>query len=148
MSFFSLATIVSVGLMIGVELAVWVFINPVVWTLENGGQAHAAQLFAKRLGTAMPFWYTANFMLLVVETTLERGHAAFRLLSAASGIWAAVIVLTLIFLVPINNRLARPDASWSIEHSHRQHLRWHAMHRARVIALGAAFVLLLIGLRF
>ena len=28
------------------------------------------------------------------------------MLGTASGIWAAVIVLTLLFLVPINNRLA------------------------------------------
>jgi uncharacterized membrane protein len=147
MSTLSIATIFSVGLMIGVEFAVWVFINPILWRLQEAAQRQAVQLFAQRLGKAMPFWYTGNFLLLVAETFIFRARPVVQLLATASGIWTAVIILTLIFLVPINNRLARPDSALSFDQAHRLHLRWHAMHRVRVIALVAAFLLLLIALR-
>ena len=44
-----------IGLLIGTELAVAVFIDPILWKLENSVQFTATRLFAKRLGTAMPF---------------------------------------------------------------------------------------------
>jgi len=143
MSLLGIASIISIGLMIGAEFAVWVFINPILWKLEEGARTQAVQLFAKRLGTAMPFWYTVNFVFLAAGAILLRGQHGVWLLSASAGIWAAVIVLTLLFLVPINNRLARPDAALPLNEAHRQHLRWDTLHRARVVALGAAFVLLL-----
>jgi Domain of unknown function (DUF1772) len=145
--FFSIATILSVGLMIGAEFAVWVFINPILWKLEEQASAEAVRLFAAKLGKVMPFWYAGNFLLLVTEVILLRGRPATELLAAASAIWAAVIILTLLFLVPINNRLAQPGVVLPPGEAHRQHRRWDAMHRARVVALCAAFVLLLLGLR-
>lgn len=141
--FLSIATIVSMGLMIGAELTVWAFINPVLWKLDEPARAKAVGLFAARLGKAMPFWYAGNFVLLLIELIFVRGRADECLLGAASGIWVAVIILTLIFLVPINNRLAR--ATLSTDEAHRQQQRWDALHRARVVALDVAFVLLLLG---
>lgn len=143
----SITAIVSVGLMIGVEFAVWTFINPILWKLDEEARTQGVRLFAGRLGTVMPFWYAANFLLLVSDAIFLRGQSAVGLLAAASGIWAAVIILTVIFLVPINNRLARPDGTWPPDQAHRQHQRWDTMHRARVVALAAAFVLLLLGVR-
>jgi Domain of unknown function (DUF1772) len=139
-----LTTILSVGLMIGAEFAVWAFINPILWKLDKEARAQAVGLFAAKLGKVMPFWYAGNFLLLITEAILLRGHPAIGLLAAASAIWAAVIVLTLIFLVPINNRLARQSAL-PLDEAHRQHQRWDAMHRARVVVLAAAFVLLLLA---
>ena len=143
--FLSVVTILSIGLMIGTEFAVSAFINPILEKLDEQARAHAVRLFAAKLGKVMPFWYAGNFLLLVIEAVLLRGEPAMRLLAAASGVWAAVIVLTLLFLVPINNRLSRQDAVWTLREADRQHRRWDAMHRARVVALGAAFVLLLLG---
>lgn len=140
----AIATIVSIGLMIGAEFTVWVFINPILQRLEVEAREEAIRLFARRLGTAMPFWYSGNFVLLVLESFLLRNHAV-GLLGTASGIWAAVIVLTLVFLVPINNRLAQGDSGLSREEAHRQHQRWEMLHRGRVVALSTAFVLLLLG---
>ena len=143
----SVATILSIGLMVGTEFSVWAFINPILEKLDEPAHVEAVRLFARKLGATMPFWYSGNFFLLVVEAVLLRGQPTIGLLAAASGIWAAVIVLTLIFLVPINNRLSRQDNGLSREEAHRQHQRWDMLHRARVAALGVAFVLLLIGLR-
>jgi len=144
---FSIATALSVGLMIGVELAVWAFINPILWKLDEPAQAEAVQLFAAKLGRAMPFWYIGNFLLLIADLFLLRGHAAVGLITAATVIWASVIITTLIFLVPINNRLVRRDAVLMFEEGHRLHRKWDARHRARVVALVAAYALFLLGVR-
>lgn len=141
--FLTSAAIVSIGLMVGCEFAVWVFINPILWQLEEPTRAHAVRLFAKKLGTAMPFWYTANLVVLLAEAVLLRHQLTAWLAVAAAGIWVAVIVLTLIFLVPINNRLARQDSVMSLDQAHREHKWWDALHRVRVLALGVAMVLLL-----
>lgn len=142
-SLLQIATVLSIGLMVGVELSVWLFINPVLWRLEEPARSEAVRLFARRLGTAMPFWYGLNFLLLIAESILLRHQPGAALLYAAAGIWAAVIVLTLIFLVPLNNRLAREDSGQPAVQAHREHRRWDSRHRARVIALGAAMVLFL-----
>ena len=143
---FSIATVLSLGLMIGVEFAVSAFINPILWNLDEQAREQAVRLFARKLGRIMPFWYSGNLVLLVIQAILFRGQPAIGTLAAACGIWVAVIILTLLFLVPINNRLARQDAALSPEEAHRQHRRWDGLHRARVVALVSAYVLLLVGL--
>jgi uncharacterized membrane protein len=142
----SAVVIVSIGLMIGVEFAVWVFINPILWKIEEPARTRVVRYFAGRLGKAMPFWYSVNLLLLLAEAFLLRGHAGARLIIAAIAIWVAVIILTLMFLVPINNRLARGTIP-NIDKAHGEHKRWDAMHRARVVALVAAMVLFLLGSR-
>jgi uncharacterized membrane protein len=139
----STVAIVSIGLMIGVEFAVWVFINPILRQLADEPRAQAIVLFARKLGTAMPFWYGSNLLLLIAEWILLRHAPGAPLLATAVGLWALVIVLTLIFLVPINSRLAREESHAFAEQAHSEHKRWDSMHRARVIALCAAMVLFL-----
>jgi uncharacterized membrane protein len=147
MLIFAIVAIISIGLMLGAEFAVSAFINPILWKLEEPAQAQAVRLFAQKFGAVMPFWYAGNFLLLVAEAIFLRHLPAFALLALASGIWAGVIVLTLIFLVPINNRLASQNSGLSRDQAHLQHRRWDAMHRARVIALVLAFVLFLLAVR-
>jgi uncharacterized membrane protein len=143
----NIATILSIGLMIGTEFSVSAFINPALWKLDDVPREHAVRLFAAKLGRVMPFWYVGNLFLLVAETILLRNEPVAVFLALACAIWILVIVLTLLFLVPINNRLARPDSNMRLIEAHRQHRRWDAMHRVRVVALGIAFVLLLLGVR-
>jgi Domain of unknown function (DUF1772) len=142
-SFLNGAAIVSIGLMIGVEFAVWVFINPILWKLEEPTRSYAIRLFAKKLGTAMPFWYAGNLLALLADAVLLRNQPTLWLMGVAAGIWIAVIILTLLFLVPINNRLAQPELAMSLDQAHSEHKRWDLLHRARVMALGVAMVLLL-----
>src|ERR1035438_2840484 len=138
--FLTIITIVSLGLLIGTEFAVSVFVNPVLWKLHNSAQAAAIRMFARKLGTAMPFWYAGSLVLLASAWFLGHHEAHPWLLLSANLIWVAVIVLTLLFLVPINNRMAQLDpGSFAVE-SRREHHKWDAMHRARVAALTVAFV--------
>jgi uncharacterized membrane protein len=136
----TILTIVSLGLLIGTEFAVSVFVNPVLWKLDHSAQAAAIRMFARKLGTAMPFWYVGSLVLLACGWFLGHHEAQRWLLSGATLIWIAVIVLTLLFLVPINNRMMQLDpGSFALE-SRREHHNWDAMHRARVAALTVAFV--------
>ncbi len=144
--YLDILTILSVGLLIGTEFAVSVFINPVLWRLEDRAQALAVKSFAKMLGTAMPFWYCGSFLLLIAETVMRRTQAGFSLLIASCAIWAAVILLTLLFLVPINNRISALTDEVFSEAVKREHRRWDARHRLRVVALTVSMVLLLMGL--
>ena len=80
----------------------------------------------------MPFWYGVSFLLLIAESILRHGEPGYLLLIAASAIWVAVIVLTILFLVPINNRLARTDPDAAVEPALKEHGRWDTMHRWRV----------------
>jgi len=133
-------TIVSIGLLVGTEFAVSAFINPILYRLDEAAQAAATRLFAIRLGTVMPFWYSASLLLLLTEAILRRHQPGTSLLIAASVVWAAAIVLSLTILVPINNRMMRLDASVFPDAARRAHQRWDFFHRIRVAALTAAMV--------
>ena len=142
-----IATTVCIGLLVGTELAVSVFINPVLGKLEDRTQAQAVSLFATRLGRAMPYWYILSFLLLIAEAVVRHDQPKSLLLIAAGAVWFTVIVLTLLFLVPINNRMMRLDAaSFSVE-AHQEHRRWDTLHRGRVVALAASFICFLVAVR-
>ncbi len=140
-----IATTVCIGLLIGTEFAVAAFINPILRKLGAREELRAIRLFAAKLGAAMPFWYGVSLLLLVAEAVMRHGENGHLLLIAACSIWAAVIVLTLVFLVPINNRLARVDPDAVVEPALKEHGRWDAMHRWRVATLTAAMVCFLVA---
>ena len=145
MIFLDIVTTVCIGLLIGTEFAVWVFINPILQRFDTGTRLKAISLFAKRLGTAMPFWYALSFLLLLAEAISRRHTDGLSLLVTASVLWFAVIVLTLIFLVPINNRMMRLDSNSSADSSLREHRTWDVLHRGRVAALTASLVCFLLA---
>lgn len=142
-----IVTTISAGLLIGTEFAVSVFINPILRRLTPDEEVHAIRLFAARLGAAMPFWYAVSFLLLIAETVVRFHEQGENLLIAASAIWATVIVLTILFLVPINNRLARMDSNLSHESALKEHSMWDSLHRWRVASLTAAMVCFLAAIR-
>jgi hypothetical protein len=139
MHLFNVVTIFVIFLLLGVELCISLFINPVIWQLEVEPQAKALSLFAHLLGGVMPFWYGVCLLLLAAETWLHSGSVAFPFMLTAAVLWLAVIVFTIAVLVPINNRIAaRSAADWQ-----QQHRRWDHWHRLRVLVLAiAAFCLL------
>jgi uncharacterized membrane protein len=140
-----IVTTVCIGLLIGTEFAVAVFINPILRKLGALEELRAIRLFAAKLGAAMPFWYGISLLLLIAEAVLRRGENGYLLLIAAGTIWAAAIVLTIVFLLPINNRLARVDLDAATEPALKEHGQWDAMHRWRVATLTAAMVCFLLG---
>lgn len=144
MIYLDTVTTVCIGVLIGTEFAVSVFVNPILERLDMSARMTAVSLFAKRLGTAMPFWYAVSFVLLIAEAVLRRSSFGEPLLVGASALWLVVIILTLIFLVPINNRMMRLG-SGSPEGSLREHKRWDLLHRGRVAVLAASMVCFLLA---
>ena len=139
----NIVTTVCIGLMIGTEFAVSAFINPVLWKLEDRAQMDAIRLFAAKLGSVMPYWYGLGLLLLLAETFVLRHQSHVMMLGLASGLWAMVIILTVLFLVPINNHLARFDNTATTENAQREHRKWDTLHRLRVLALTTAMVMFL-----
>ena len=133
-------TIILAGLMVGNELAVAAFFNPAAWRLESTPQAQALSILAGSLGRVMPVWYGLCLALLVLESFLHRGQAAFIPLLTATVIWAGVIIFSISALVPINNRIASlntaPTPGWKQDHK-----KWDSRHRIRILLLAVALLL-------
>lgn len=145
MNVLHIATILCIGLLIGAELTVSAFINPVVWKLDLAAQARAFQLFGRRLGRAMPVWYIASLLLLVWETIAHRPESHVGLLGTAIGVWVIAIALSLLSLVPINNRMVRMDDGFT-ENTQRELRKWDSLHRVRVSLLAVAMIFFLTGI--
>lgn len=146
MNILSIATILCIGLLIGAEFAVSVFVNPVLFKLDFAAQAEPMRLFGRRLGTAMPVWYIASLLLLLSETVIHRHGSLVVLLGVAVALWVAAIALSLLFLVPINNRMVRMDADGWTESAQRELRKWDGLHRVRVAVLAVAMIFFLAGL--
>ncbi len=124
-------TIFSTLLMVGVELAVSLFINPMATELAGS------------LGRVMPFWYGSCLLLLAAEAFVRRHEAGETELMCAAVLWLFTIIYTIAVLVPINNRIAAsthttPSFDWK-----RQHKRWDTLHRWRIgllVIAGLAFM--------
>ncbi|HEY2861818.1 MAG TPA: DUF1772 domain-containing protein [Terracidiphilus sp.] len=134
-----------IGLLVGTELTVSAFINPVLVQVGGIAEAQATRLFAKRLGAFMPFWYAGCLILLIAQAVMRRGEAGGLWIEASIAVWLLVVVLTLIFLVPINNRLAKMEPEHFGDALREQHSRWDILHRGRVAMLALAMVCMLIG---
>jgi uncharacterized membrane protein len=138
---------VCIGLLIGTEFAVSAFINPVLTQLGGTAEGHATRLFAKKLGAFMPFWYALSLLLLIAQGVVRRHQPGFAWIVTAAILWAAVIALTILILVPINNRIAAASAEEFDSSLRAQHTRWDALHRGRVAVLLAAMILFLLAIR-
>jgi hypothetical protein len=134
-----LVTTLSIGLLIGVELSVAVFINPILERLDPVTQSTLIRHFAKRLGTAMPFWYCFNLLLLCIESAPRRHQPDAILFFIAVTLWALTILMTVFFLVPINNRMMQLQGAIS-EQSKRAHRKWDMLHRFRIGVLVVAAI--------
>ena len=143
MTTLGIVSILCIGPLIGVEFAVSSFINPVMRRLDDAAQAAAVRMFARRLGAAMPYWYGVGLVLLLVETFLRRAQPGFSVLVGASSLWAAVVVFSVLFLVPINNRMMRLDPGAFSQAAQSEHRRWNTLHQLRIAALIVSFTLFL-----
>lgn len=137
--------VVVVGLMVGVELAVAVFVNPIFDRLPQDGGLAARSDAARVLGRVMPFWYITSVALTVVWATLSWGRPAAVPVAVAGALLVASVVMTVLLLVPINSRVATWSTSTAPANWRRQLGRWDRLHHLRVGVITAAFTLLVIG---
>ena len=144
--YLDIAAALSLALLTGTEFAVSAFVNPVLWRLDDRSQSLAVKAFADKLGSAMPPWYGANLLLLIIETVLRRHHPGGIFFLWSCILWALVILFTVLFLVPLNNRLRQMQTHLLSAADRQTHRKWDARHRLRVAVLILACILFLYGI--
>lgn len=137
MHLFNVATLFIVLTLVGVEFSVSAFVNPAAWRLEPESQLKMLSRFALVLGRVMPVWYPVSTLLFVMQTWLGWHTPGRAILLTATAIWVLTSVASIVFLVPLNSRIAEGAADWQ-----RIHRIWDRRHRVRIVALGIAAVLL------
>jgi uncharacterized membrane protein len=139
-------TTVVVGLMVGVEFCVAFVLNPIFKALpEDSGQlgrAHGGRM----LGAVMPFWYIGSLVLSTVWAIAGRHHHGVGLVVTAGALLILSVIMSVLLLVPINNR----GKTWTPENRpedwKEQMNRWDRFHYVRVAVIIAAFALLVAAL--
>ena len=133
------------GVMVGVEFAVAVFVNPLLLRLPAGPALEARADGARVLGRVMPFWYSGSLLLTAWLAAVTWGGPAGAAAATAAALLAVSVVMSITLLVPINNR----SATWTADHHpadyREQQQRWDRLHYARVAIIVAAFVLTLVA---
>ncbi|MBW8698440.1 hypothetical protein MBT84_02505 [Streptomyces sp. MBT84] len=139
-------TTVVVGLMVGVEFSVAFVINPILNGLpgDNGlrGRTHGARM----LGALMPFWYIGSLVLSAVWAIAGWHDHGTGLVVIAAALLIVSVIMSILLLVPINNR----TKTWTTENLpvdwKEQMNRWDRFHYVRVAVIIAAFTLLVTAL--
>ena len=138
-------TATVVGVMVGVEFAVAVFVNPIFLRLPAGPSLEARADGGRVLGRVMPFWYIGSLLLTAWLAAATWGGTAGDAAAAAAALLAVSVVMSITLLVPINNRSATWTADDHPADWREQHQRWDRLHYARVAVIVAAFVLTLVA---
>ncbi|MER7845393.1 DUF1772 domain-containing protein [Kitasatospora sp. NPDC096077] len=138
-------TTVAVGLMVGVELSVAFVMNRIFAALPEDAGQQARAHGGRMLGALMPFWYIGSVVLAGVWAVAGRQHGTGLVLTAAALLVVSVL-MSVLLLVPINNR----SKTWTPENRpadwKEQSDRWDRYHYARVAVIVAAFTLLVTAL--
>ncbi|MFF3886104.1 anthrone oxygenase family protein [Streptomyces sp. NPDC001914] len=139
-------TTVVVGVMVGVEFSVAFFVNAILGALpgDNGlrGRTHGARL----LGAVMPVWYISSLVLSVIWVIAGWDHDGAGLVVTAAGLLILSVVMSILLLVPINNRVKTWTADGLPADWKQQMNRWDRFHYVRVAVIIAAFALLVSAL--
>ena len=139
-------TTVVVGVMVGVEFSVAFVMNPILNALPEDssqlGHAHGGRM----LGAVMPVWYIGSLVLVAVWAIAGWHHDGAGLVVTAGALLILSVVMSILLLVPINNR----NKTWTPESrpaDWKQQLnRWERLHYVRVAVIIAAFALLVTAL--
>ncbi|MFI8365162.1 anthrone oxygenase family protein [Streptomyces sp. NPDC085612] len=135
-------TTVVVGLMVGVEFSVAFVINRILDALpEDSGQlgrSHGGRM----LGAVMPVWYIGSLVLVAAWAAAGWHRPGTGLVVTAGALLIVSVVMSVLLLVPINDR----GKTWTPENRpadwKEQTNRWERYHYVRVAVIIAAFTLL------
>ena|ERR1700754_3424618 len=141
-------SIIVAALMVGNELTVAAFQHPALYRLPDTAHAPAAQAFARLFGRVMPPWYALTLLLTLVNLWImwSFSDGVRQLLLASATLWIVSILYTLVFPLPINNRICRWDLSALPSNWKEERRRWDGYHWLRVVILLAALLCLILGL--
>ncbi|MEU5281511.1 DUF1772 domain-containing protein [Streptomyces asoensis] len=139
-------TTVIVGLMVGVEFSVAFVMNRIFNALPEDSDQLARAHGGRMLGALMPFWYIGSLALSAVWAIAGRDRPGAGLVVIAAALLIASVIMSLLLLVPINNR----GKTWTPENRpadwKEQMNRWDRYHYVRVAVIVAAFAFLVTAL--
>jgi len=139
-------TTVAVGVMVGVEFSVAFVMNPIFDGLPDDGGLRARAHGGRMLGAVMPVWYITSLVLVAVWAIAGWHHPGTGRVVTAGALLILSVIMSILLLVPINNRGKtwtpdnRPD-DWK-----QQMNRWDHFHYVRVAVIVGAFALLVAAL--
>jgi len=142
-----IVTTICIGVLVGVEFALVVFINPILWKLESFSQAVAIRVLAARMGKLMPFWYLLSFGFLIAVGVRRHGMPGYGWVLAAIVIWLVSLLLTLFMLAPVNIRLALVNADTFADGVKLEHVKWDQFYRVHLVVVLLALICFLVGVR-
>ncbi|MFD4191113.1 anthrone oxygenase family protein [Amycolatopsis thermoflava] len=135
-------TTVVVGVMVGVEFSVAFVINPIVARLPDDSTLLARAHGGRMLGAVMPVWYLTSLALVAVWAIAGWRHDDAGLVVTAGALLIVSVIMSVLLLVPINNR----GKTWTPENRpadwKQQAQRWDRFHYIRVAVIIGAFALL------
>ncbi|MFI0470286.1 anthrone oxygenase family protein [Saccharopolyspora sp. 5N102] len=141
-----IVTTVIVGLMVGVEFSVAFVINPILNALPDDSSQRGRSHGGRMLGAVMPVWYIGSLVLVAVWAIAGWHHGGAGLVVTAGALLILSVVMSLLLLVPINNR----GKTWTTENRpddwKEQMNRWDRFHYVRVAVIIAAFALMVAAL--
>ena len=135
----AIVALVLTGPLVGVELGVAAFTNPLVSKLPDDAYRVFRSGGSRLLGALMPFWYIGTLLVLIAGAVLSRNVLAI----AAVALMGAALLLSVTVLVPINNRIGAWQSNDDVNRDVAN--RWDRLHRVRVGVLVAMFVLRAVG---
>ncbi|MFI6122968.1 anthrone oxygenase family protein [Streptomyces sp. NPDC051064] len=146
LSALEVVTTVAVGLMVGVEFSVAFVMNPIFNALPEDSNQQAHSHGGRMLGAMMPVWYIGSLVLVAVWAVAGWHHRGTGLVVTAGALLILSVVMSLLLLVPINNR----NKTWTPENRpadwKQQMKRWDRFHYVRVAVIVGAFTLLVTAL--
>lgn len=142
----AVVTVVVAGMMVGVEFAVAVFVNPILNRLPEDSCIAARSDGTRGLGRVMPVWYIGSMVLGAVWAAAARGSTGASLITAATALLGVGVVMSLLLLVPINNRAKTWTAQGRPADWQQQAGRWDRYHYVRVGVIVPAFALFAVAL--
>ena len=137
MHILNVATLFIALTLVGIEFSISAFLNPAGWRLEAEPQLQLLSRLALVLGRVMPVWYPVATLLLLVQAWLGWHTPDRAILLTAAAIWSLTSLASVVFLVPLNSRIAEGAADWPWIHR-----TWDRRHRIRIAALAVAALLL------
>ncbi|MEH0637091.1 DUF1772 domain-containing protein [Streptomyces bottropensis] len=139
-------TTVLVGLMVGVEFSVAFVMNRIFDALPDDSNQQARSHGGRMLGAVMPVWYIGSLVLVGIWAVAGWQHHGTGLVIAAGALLLVSVIMSILLLVPINNRGKTWTSDDRPEDWKQQMKRWERYHYVRVAVIVAAFTLLVAAL--
>src|ERR1700761_6502919 len=124
-------TTTVVGLMVGVEFSVAVFVNRMLLSLAAGPAQEGRAWGGRVLGRVMPFWYFGSLALVAGLAATGWNKPGAGAAVAAAALLVVSVVMSITLLVPINNRSVTWTADDHPADWREQQQRWDRLHYLR-----------------